>query len=66
MNIDPQIALAVIGGAAALATAIWHAGLYVGKLTNQIGRHSDRLDEHDAKITEHDDELRFLKGIRQR
>jgi len=64
MNIDPQLALAVIGGAAAIATAIWHAGIYIGRLTTRIDRHTDRLDEHDQKLTDHDDELRFLKGLR--
>lgn len=64
MNIDPQLALAVIGGAAAIATVIWHAGLYVGKMSTRIDRHDDRLDEHDKTLGNHDDELRFLKGIR--
>ena len=64
MSIDPQLALAVIGGAAAIATAIWHAGLYVGKLSTRIDRHNDRLNEHDGKLDDHDKELRFLKGIR--
>ncbi len=64
MNLDPQLALAVVGGAAAIATAIWHAGVYVGKLTVRVDRHSDKLDEHEQKFRDHDDELRFLKGLR--
>ena len=64
MNIDPQLALAVIGGAAAIATAIWHAGLYIGKLSVRLDGHTAQLKEHDAKLADHDDELRFLKGIR--
>lgn len=64
MNIDPQVALAVIGGAAALATAIWHAGLYVGRLSVKVDGHADRLDSHDNRLEDHDKELRFLKGIR--
>jgi hypothetical protein len=64
MNIDPQVTLAVIAGAAAIATAIWHAGIYVGKISTRIDRHDDRLNEHDGKLGDHDDELRFLKGLR--
>jgi hypothetical protein len=42
--------MAVIGGAAALVTAIWHAAMYVGKLTVKVERHGDRLDEHDKRL----------------
>lgn len=49
--------LAVIAGAAGLVTAIWHAAMYVGKLTVRVERHEDRLNDHD-------DELKFIKGIR--
>lgn len=64
MNVDPQVALAVIGAAAAIATAIWHAGLYAGKLTTRLDGQQERLDGHDRKLDDHDDELRFLKGLR--
>lgn len=56
--------LAVIAGAAGLVTAIWHAAMYVGKLTVRIERHSDQLHEHGQRIDDHDDELRFLKGLK--
>ena len=42
--------LAVIGGAAALVTAIWHAAMYLGKLTVRVDRHEDRLEDHDKAL----------------
>ena len=52
----PEV-LTAIAGAAGLVTAIWHAAMYIGKLSVRIERHEDRLNDHD-------DELRLLKGIR--
>ena len=62
-DVSGQTAIAVIGGAATLATLIWHAAMYVGKLTVKVDRHGDRLNDHDERLKDHDDELRFLKGI---
>jgi hypothetical protein len=50
VTITAQEWLAVIGGAVALVTAIWHAAMYVGKLTVKVERHGDRLDDHDKLI----------------
>jgi NADP-dependent 3-hydroxy acid dehydrogenase YdfG len=50
--------LAVIGGAAGLVTAIWHAAMYVGKLTVKVDRHEDRLNDHEDRIE------RFTGSIR--
>jgi hypothetical protein len=50
LNIDPQVAIGVIAGAAAIATAIWHAGLYVGKLTVRVDGHDAELEQHDERI----------------
>lgn len=52
----PEV-LTAIAGAAGLVTAIWHAAMYIGKLSVRLERHEDRLNDHD-------DELRFLKGLR--
>lgn len=50
VTITPQEWLAVIGGAVALVTAIWHAAMYVGRLTVKVERHEDRLDDHDKAL----------------
>ena len=42
--------LTVIAGAAGLVTAIWHAAMYVGKLTVQVDRHEDRLNDHQSEL----------------
>jgi hypothetical protein len=42
--------LAVVGGAAGLVTAIWHAAMYVGKLTVKVDRHEDRLNDHEDRL----------------
>lgn len=47
LTISTGEALTVIAGAAGLVTAIWHAAMYVGKLTVKVDRHEDRLDNHD-------------------
>lgn len=64
VTLSPSEILTTIAGAAGLVTAIWHAAMYVGKLTVKVQRHEDRIEEHDARLTDHDQELRFLKGIR--
>jgi len=64
LTISTTEILTVIAGAAGLVTAIWHAAMYVGKLTVTVDRHEDRLNEHDGRLDDHDSELRFIKGIR--
>jgi hypothetical protein len=64
MTFSPAELLTVIAGASGLVTAIWHAAMYVGKLTVRLERHEDRLQKVDTKLSDHDDELRFLKGLR--
>lgn len=64
LTINTTEILTVIAGAAGLVTAIWHAAMYVGKLTVRLERHEDQLQEHDERLNDHDGELRFLKGIR--
>ena len=50
MVISTETLLTVIGGAVALVTAIWHAAMYVGKLTVKVDRHEDRLNDHEDRI----------------
>ena len=50
LTITPGEVLAVVGGAVALVTAIWHAAMYVGKLTVKVDRHEDRLNDQDDRI----------------
>lgn len=64
LTINTTEILTVIAGAAGLVTAIWHAAMYVGKLTVRLERHEDQLQEHDERLNDHDGELRFLKGLR--
>ena len=64
LTISTTEILTVIAGAAGLVTAIWHAAMYVGKLTVRVQQHEIRIDDHDGRLDDHDSELRFLKGIR--
>lgn len=50
VTISPSELLAVIAGSAGLVTAIWHAAMYVGKLTVKVDRHEDRLNDHEDRI----------------
>jgi hypothetical protein len=50
MTISTAEILSVIAGAAGLVTAIWHAAMYVGKLTVKVDRHEDRLNDHDERL----------------
>ena len=50
VTLSPSEVLATIGAAAALVTAIWHAAMYVGKLTVKVDRHEDRLNDHEERI----------------
>jgi hypothetical protein len=48
--VSTQEVLAVVAGAVGLVTAIWHAAMYVGKLTVKVERHEDRLNDHEDRI----------------
>jgi hypothetical protein len=50
MTISTEVLLTVVGGAAAIVTAIWHAAMYVGKLTVKVDRHEDRLNDHEDRL----------------
>ena len=50
MTITTQEILKVIGGSVAIVTAIWHAAMYVGRITVRLQRHEDRLDDHARAI----------------
>lgn len=65
VTLSPSEVLTAITGAAAIVTAIWHAAMYVGKLTVKLDRHEDRLSNHEGRLADHDEELRFLKDIRR-
>lgn len=64
LTISTTEILTVIAGAAGLVTAIWHAAMYVGKLTVRMEHHEIRLNDHDQELKNHHDELRFLKGLK--
>lgn len=50
VTITPGEVLTVVAGAAGLVTAIWHAAMYVGKLTVKVDRHEDRINDHEDRI----------------
>ena len=50
LTISTTEILTVIAGAAGLVTAIWHAAMYVGKLTVTVDRHEDRLNDHEETL----------------
>lgn len=50
VTVSPAEILTVIAGAAGLVTAIWHAAMYVGKLTVKLQGHELRLDNHEERI----------------
>lgn len=56
--------LAVFGVAGAVVSFIWHAGMYVGKLKNELSRHSDTLSLHGQRIDRHDTEIHDLQQDR--
>lgn len=63
VTLSPSEVLTALAGAAGLVTAIWHAAMYIGKLTVKVERHDDRLDQHETRLDDHDHEFRFLKGL---
>ena len=50
VTLSPSEVLTAIAGAAGLVTAIWHAAMYVGRLTVKVDRHEDRLDDHQDRL----------------
>lgn len=54
VTLSPGEVLATIAGAAGLVTAIWHAAMYVGKLTVKVDRHEDRLNDHEERLDRQD------------
>jgi hypothetical protein len=48
--VNAEQLVTIVAGSAAIVTAIWHAAMYVGKLTVKVQRHDDRLDGHDKRI----------------
>lgn len=64
-SISPYQILTVIGGATGIVTAIFHAAMYIGRLSVKVERHEDLLHSHGQRLRNHDEELRFLKGIGQ-
>lgn len=49
-SLGPAEILTSIAGAVAIVTAIWHAAMYVGKLTVKVDRHEDRLTDHEDRL----------------
>lgn len=56
-TISPTEVLTVIGGAAAIVTAMWHAAMNIGKLTVKVDRHEDRLNDHEDQLDHHKERL---------
>jgi hypothetical protein len=52
INITVEQVLVVIGGATAFTTFVWHAAMYVGKLTNRVEMLESRVSDHDRAISE--------------
>jgi hypothetical protein len=50
LSISAEQVLAVIAGAAGFITAVWHAAMYIGKITVRLSRVEDRLDIHQDRI----------------
>lgn len=40
----------VIAGTVAIVTGVFHAAMYIGKLSVRMSRAEDRLDDHDERI----------------
>jgi hypothetical protein len=40
----------IIAATVAIVSGIFHAALYIGKLSVRIERHEDRLNDHDERI----------------
>ena len=58
VTLSPSEILTAIAGAAGVVTAIWHAAMYVGKLTVKLQGHELRLDDHEERIERTERSLR--------
>lgn len=52
MSINLQQLLAVIGGASAMATAIFWGAFYLGKIWSRLDDHERRLEDHEKELAE--------------
>jgi hypothetical protein len=50
VTVSAEQVLAVVGAAAAIITAVWHAAMYIGKITVRVSRVEDRLDIHAERL----------------
>lgn len=50
VTISTSEVLTVIAGTVAIVTGLWHAAMYVGKLTVTVDRHEDRLNDHESEL----------------
>jgi len=50
ITISGQEVLSVLVGTVAIVSAIWHAAMYIGKLTVRVSRIEDRIEDHDVKF----------------
>lgn len=55
--------LAVIGFAATITTGLWHVAMHIGKLTNQMSRHSDQIKNLEYRDDGHDERIRDLIAL---
>lgn len=62
MELSPQLALAALGAGGAISTAIWQAGMHIGRLTVRVERIEQSFTEHDRRISEHDRRLSNVRG----
>lgn len=53
MSVEQFIALAIAAGG--VVSFIWHAGMYVGKLTNRVSRLEDKVNEHERWLSKFTD-----------
>lgn len=52
----------IVAGVTA-GTALWHAAMYVGRLTLRVEDHSRRIDDHEDRLDDQERVLRQFKGV---
>jgi hypothetical protein len=52
MSLSLEVAIAVVGGASALATAIFWGAYFIGKYANRIDLLEKRVDAHETRLNE--------------
>lgn len=62
-SLSPAEILTVIAGTTAMITGLFHAAMYVGKLTVRVEMNTVEIKVHDGRLGDHDAEFRFLKGL---